>query len=109
MNNNKNIRAHEWRPTSQKVKQNRAQAVNVCGTSKISCATLSLLRRDIARCSKRLQRSGQIAGFVEPFCQAKVADHWLAVFVQQYVSRLKIAMKDSLAVRVSNGARNLCH
>src|SRR4029453_13948907 len=58
MNNIKNIRAHEWWPASKEVKQNRAQTVNVCCTCEIGCSTLSLLGRDVTRCSKCLQRSG---------------------------------------------------
>ena len=107
MDNMKYVRPYKRRPPSEKVKQNRTKAVNVCSTRKIGCSTLSLLRSDEARRSKRLQGSGEIAGFIEPFRQPKVADHRLAVFIQKYVSRLKIAMENSLAMSVSDGARNL--
>src|SRR5438874_659128 len=40
---------------------------------------------------------------------AKVAHHRLAVFIKQDVSRLKITVKNSLAMGIGNRARNFCH
>src|SRR5437868_5518892 len=109
MNDRKNIRAHEWRPASEKVKQNRAQAVDVGSAGKLIGWAFGLLGRDVARCSKRLQRSCQVAGLIEPFCQPKVAHHRFGVFIKENVSRLKITMENSLTMCVGNAARDLCH
>src|SRR4051794_36017696 len=109
MNNRKNIRAYERRTPGEKVKQNRAKTVNVCGIRKLGCWALGLLGRDVAGCSKCLQRSCEIAILIEPFCQTEVAHHRFAIFIKQNVSRLKIAMQNSLAMSVSNGAGDLRH
>src|SRR4029077_11256605 len=109
MNNRKNIRAHEMRPASEKVKQNRAQAVDVGGGGKLIGWAFGLLGRDVARCSKCLQRSRQIAILIEPFCQPKVAHHRFAVFIKEDISRLKITMENSLTMCVGNAVRDLCH
>src|SRR5437870_7862416 len=109
MNDIKDIRAHKRRPASEEIKQNRAQTVNVGGGGKFVRWPLGLLGCDVARRSKCLQRSCKIAILIEPFCEAKVAHHRLAVSIQEDVSRLKIAMQNSFAMRVSDTARNLCH
>src|SRR5207247_4766529 len=46
---------------------------------------------------------------IEPLCEAKVAQHRFAIFIKQDVSRLKIAMQNSLTMGVSDAARNLRH
>src|SRR6266446_10690282 len=109
MNDVQDIWAHERGPPSEEVKQNRAQTVYVGGGGKLGGRAFGLLGRDVARCSKCLQRSRESAILIEPFCEAKVAHHRLAVSIQEDVSRLKIAMKNSLVVRVSNATRDLCH
>src|SRR5207248_10095454 len=109
MNNMKNIRAHERRPPSKKVKQNRPEAVNVSGAGKLVGWAFGLLRRDVAWCSERLKRSCQVASLIQPFCQAEIAHHRFAVLIKKDVSRLKIAVENSFAMGVSNRARDLSH
>src|SRR6266567_7591889 len=109
MNDSKDIRAYERGPASEEVKQNRTETINIGGRGKLSCSALSLFGGDVARCSKCLQRSGEVAILIEPFCQTKVAHHGLAIFITENVSRLKIAMQNSFAVRVSNRPRNFRH
>src|SRR5206468_4476819 len=109
MNDIQDIRAHKRRPASEEIKQNRAQTVNVGGGGKFVRWPLGLLGCDVARRSKCLQRSCKIAIYIEPFCEAKVAHHRLAVSIKKDVSRLKIAMQNSLAMSVSNRARNFRH
>src|SRR5207237_9995041 len=50
-----------------------------------------------------------LASLIEPFCETKVAHHRFAVFIKENVPRLKIAMQNSLAMRVSDAARDLRH
>src|SRR5205807_1319865 len=109
MNDPKDIRTHERRPASEDVKQNRTQTVNVGGTGKLIGRAFGLFGRDVARCSKRLQCSREIAVLIEPFCEAKVAHHRFAVSIKKDVSRLKITMENSLVMSVSDGARDHCH
>src|SRR2546430_3846875 len=109
MNNNKNIRAYEWRPSSEKIKQDRTETVNVGSAGKLIGWAFGLLGRDVARGPKCLQRSRKIAILIEPFCQTKVAHHRFAVFIKEDVSRLKIAMQNSFAMCVSDRARNFRH
>src|SRR6266480_7023110 len=109
MNDIKDIRAYERRPASEEVKQNRTQTVNVGSAGKLVRWPLGLLGCDVARCSKCLQRSREIAIYIEPFCETKVAHHRLAVSIQQDVSRLKIAMEYSFVMGVSDSARDLSH
>src|SRR5437773_2947082 len=109
MNDIKDIRTHERRPASEEVKQNRTQTVNVGSAGKLIGWAFGLLGCDVPGRSKCLQRSREIAILIEPFCQTKVAHHWFAVSIKKDVSRLKIAMKNSLAMGVSNRARNFRH
>src|SRR5207249_10424200 len=109
MNDIKDIRAYKRRPASKEIKQNRTQTVNVGSAGKLVRWPLGLLGCDVARCSKCLQRSREIAIYIEPFCETKVAHHWFAVSIKKDVSRLKIAMQNSLAMSVSNRARNSRH
>ena len=109
MNYNQNIRAYERWSASKEIKQNRTQTVNVGSAGKLIGWAFGLLGCDVPGRSKCLQRSREIAILIEPFCQTKVAHHWFAVSIKKDVSRLKIAMKNSLAMGVSNRARNLCH
>src|SRR5438034_1634164 len=90
MNHKENIRTYKWRPTSEKIKQNRAQTVNVGSAGKLVRWPLGLLGCDVTRCSKCLQRSCKIAIYIEPFCKTKVAHHRFAVSIKKDVSRLKI-------------------
>src|SRR5207253_1551705 len=99
MNDVQDIWAHERGPPSEEVKQNRAQTVYVGGGGKLGGRAFGLLGRDVARCSKCLQRSRESAIFIEPFRQSKVAHHRLAASIQEDVYRLKIAMQNSLGVR----------
>src|SRR5437879_5873546 len=109
MNDREDIRADKRGPASEEIKQNRTETVNVGGAGKTSGCAFRLLGRDVARCSKSLQRSREGAILIEPFCEAKVAHHRLAIPIQDDVSGLKIAMENSLAMGVSDGARDLGH
>src|SRR5439155_26210069 len=88
---------------------NRRQTVKVGGGGKVAPWPLGLLGCDVARRSKCLQRTCKIAIYIERFCEAKVAHHRLPVCIKKDISRLKIAMQNSLAMRVSNRARNFRH
>src|SRR5882724_10100097 len=109
MNYNKDIRTHERRPAGEKVKQNRAQTVNIGGGGKLIGWAFGLLGCDVAGCSKCRQCPSKIAVLIEPFCKTKVAHHRFAIFIKKNVSRLKISMKNSLAMGVSNPAGDLRH
>ena len=107
MNDKKNIRTDERGPASEEVKQDRAQTVNVGCTRKLGCWALGLFGCDVTRCSKCLQRSCEVAVLIEPFCETKIAHHRFANFIEQNVSRLKIAMEYPFAMSVGDGARDL--
>ena len=44
-----------------------------------------------------------------PFCQTEIAHQRFAAAIEQNVSRLEIAMENSLAMRVFDRARNFRH
>src|SRR5438309_10587047 len=98
MNDKKNIRTDERGPASEEVKQDRAQTVNVGCTRKLGCWPPGLFGCDVTRCSKCLQRSGEVVVLIEPFCETKIAHHRSANFTEQNVSRLKIAKDYPFAV-----------
>src|SRR5205823_1845143 len=109
MNDRKDIGADERWPASEKMKQNRAETVNIGRRSNIAGCGLGLFGGDVARCSKRGQRPREIARFVEPFGEAEVTYHRFAVSIQQNISWLKVTMENSVLMSASDRARHLRH
>ena len=66
-----------------------------------------MFRGDIAGSSENRQGAGEVARGVEPFGQAEIAHERFAVSVEEDISGFEVAVKDSFAVCVLDGARDL--
>jgi hypothetical protein len=51
---------------------------------------------------------GKVTLFVEPFRKAKIAHHRFAARVQENISRLEIAVKKPLSMRIFDGPSDFC-
>ena len=98
--------APNWRATSQQVIKNRAETVHICccsDTARIG----RLFRRHVVRRAENRQRLGEIAFALQPFRKAKVAHVRFAGGIEKDISRLQIAMQNSVLVRKRDRACKL--
>ena len=87
LNDSKRVLAQEWCPAGQKIKQDRAETVNVRRRCEFRSRSVCLFGRDITGCAKNRQCLRKIARGVEPFGQSEIAHQRFAVPVEQNVSR----------------------
>src|SRR5262249_37784919 len=76
---------------------------------KMGRCTIRLLRGNETCGSERSQRLCKIVFPVQELGQTEIADKWLALIVEQNVSRFQIAMENSTGMGVVDSARDLCH
>ena len=87
LNHRKRVLAQEWWPAGEKIKQDRAETVNVRRRCEFRSRSVCLFGRDITGCAKNRHRVRKIARGVEPFGQSEIAHQRFAVPVEQNVSR----------------------
>ena len=98
--------APNWRATSQQVIKNRAETVHICccsDTARIG----RLFRRHVVRRAENRQRLREIAFALQPFRKAEVAHERFAGGIEKDISRLQIAMQNSVLVRKRDRACKL--
>ena len=103
----KRVRTQERRAAREQIEEDRAETVDIGGGFQLRGGAARLFGRDVAGRAENRQRARQIAGGVEPFGQAEIADERFAMAVEQDVSRFEIAMEDAFAMRVLHGPRDL--
>src|SRR5207247_2508440 len=101
--------AEKGRAACEQIKKNSADAIDISRESQLFRRALRLLRRDVAGCAEDGQRAREIARRIKPFAQAEIAHKRFATTVEQNISRLEVAMKDALDMRVLHCTRDLGH
>src|SRR6185369_5094752 len=86
LNNSKRVLAQKWWPAGEKVKQDRAETVNVRRWCELRSRSVCLFGRDIPGCAKNRERVRKVARGVEPFGQSEIAHQRFAAPVEQNVS-----------------------
>ena len=96
--------APNWRATSQQVIKNRAETVDI-GCRSHAARIGRLFRRHVVWRAEDRKSLGEIAFALQPFRKAKVAHVRFASGIEEDISRLQIAMQNSVLVRKRDGAR----
>ena len=100
------MRTQEWWAAGEKVEEDGAETVDIGGGFEFRGGAAGLLGRDVAGCAEEGERASEIARSIEPFGQAEIAHERFAAAIEQDVSRFQIAVENSFAVRVLDGARD---
>jgi hypothetical protein len=95
----------EWRPAGQQLVQHRPQAVHVRRRRQLLASAGRLLRRHVRRRADDGPRLRLARASTDALGQAEVGDVRLAVFVEQDVGRLQVAVQDAALVRVVHRPR----
>ena len=95
----------EWRPSRQRLVQNRPQRVDVRGRSDRVRQAQGLLGGHVVRRAQRDAASGQPRPIVQPPGQPEVGDLGGAVGGQEDVARLQVAVNDTAVVGRLDGLR----
>src|SRR4051812_34664339 len=103
------VLAREGSLPGKKLKEDRAEAVNIGRGSEVRRRTIGLFRRDVARCSETAERPGEITRSSLRPSESKIANQWLAALIEEDVAGFEVAMEDAVFVRVMDGTRYFQH
>jgi hypothetical protein len=96
------VRPAEWGLAGQDFVENRPQAVNIHGRGR-RAQSGSLLRSHVGGRAYHRPHQGQQGIRVDPTREAEIADPWLAVLIEQDVSRLQVAVENAALVGKMDG------
>jgi hypothetical protein len=93
----------------QQLIENDTERPHVAGSIRLAALAADVFRRHVGQRAHRLVGARHAGVTVQDLGQAEVGDHGLAVFVEQDVARLEVAMHDAGFVCRVDGPRHLDH